>query len=127
MIYAVIGAVLAGVTGGWTVRDWKADADRAAAVKKAEKERAALQARVDAVSGEYEEFRNKQNIQRVETRNTIREIYRNVPVRIDCAAPDPAIGLLEQRVQAANAAASGQLVEPLPDLAGTAEAPGRPR
>lgn len=108
--YVAAGALAMGILGGWTVRDWKADADYAAALRKAEAEQAKIQQKADESSQKYEEFRDQLDVERMQTRNTVREIYRNVPVRTECAAPIPAVGLLAQQIADANAAASGEPV-----------------
>ena len=108
-------ALVAGFAGGWTVRDWKADSDGLAAIAKAEKQRDRLQDRVDAAATQYEQWRASAQAGRVETRNTIQEIFRNAPtVPVECAAPDALVGLLDNQVDRANAAAGGQPVAALP-------------
>lgn len=106
--YVAAGCLVAGVLGGWTVRDWKADADALAAVRKAERVQAAMQKRIDDQATEFEAFRATIEPARVESRNTIREIFRDVPVRADCAPPAGAVSLLDGLVARANSAASGQ-------------------
>ena len=106
--YIVAGCVVAGVLGGWTVRDWKADADALAAVRKTERIQAQMQAKIDAKATEFEAFRATIEPARVESRNTIREIFRDVPVRADCAPPAGAVSLLDGLVARANSASSGQ-------------------
>lgn len=41
-------------------------------------------------------------------RETIREVFRNVPVPANCAAPAAAVSVLDAAVKRANSAASGQ-------------------
>ena len=106
--YVAAGCLAAGVLGGWTVRDWKADADALAAVRKAERIQLEMQAKIDAKADEFEAFRATIEPARVESRNTIREIFRDVPVRADCAPPAGAVSLLDGLVARANSAASGQ-------------------
>ena len=106
--YVAAGCLVAGILGGWTVRDWKADADALAAVRKAERVQAAMQKRIDDQATEFEAFRATIEPARVESRNTIREIFRDVPVRADCAPPAGAVSLLDSLVARANSAASGQ-------------------
>lgn len=106
--YASAGCLAVGVLGGWTVRDWKADADALAAVRKAERIQAAMQKRIDDQATEFEAFRATIEPARIESRNTIREIFRDVPVPENCAPPPAAVSLLDNLVVRANAAASGQ-------------------
>jgi hypothetical protein len=105
--YAAIGALLLGVVSGWTVRDWKADADALAALQEAEDLRDEMQARVDESAKKYEELRSRRDGQKIQTRNTIREIYRDRPIAVDCAVPPDAASVLQQAIDRANAAASG--------------------
>lgn len=106
--YVSAGCIAVGALGGWTVRDWKADADALAAARKAERVQAAMQKRIDDQASEFETFRATIEPARVESRNTIREIFRDVPVRADCAPPAGAVSLLDGLVARANSAASGQ-------------------
>lgn len=113
--YAAIGALLLGTFAGWTVRDWKADADALSAVLKAEKLEDEMQGRVDAAVAKYEELRSAQEPQKIQTRNTIREIYRDRPIPADCAVPADATSVLQQAIDRANAAASGVPLPTVPD------------
>lgn len=122
--YIAAGAALAGFAGGWATRDAFADAaaGRAATALIAEKDRAA--AIVASHAGDFEAFRQSLEPVRAETRNTIREVYRNVPVPADCAVRPDAASVLENARIRANAAASGQSGEPMP--ADRADAADRP-
>ena len=116
-IWAYIGggALLMGLLGGWTVRDWKADAD----LKKAQDAliimKDKMQAKVDLKSEEYEQWRSEIEPSKIETRNTVREIYRDREIPTQCAVPDDAVGLLERVRATANSAATGQ---PIPTVSG---------
>lgn len=106
--------ILTGLAGGWTLRDWKADSDELAALQKAEQTRDELQKKLYAQATSFEVWRDKLEVDKVENRNTIREVFRNVPVRADCAAPVAAYSMLAAQVSAANAAAAGKLGLPMP-------------
>lgn len=106
--------ILTGLTGGWTLRDWKADSDELAALQKAERTRDDLQKKLYTQATSFEVWRDKLEVNKVENRNTIREVFRNVPVRADCAAPVAAYSMLAAQVSAANAAAAGKLGLPMP-------------
>lgn len=121
------GCLLLGVAGGWTVRDWKADADQHKAAEKAEKQRDVAQAELFRQAKAFEEWRQQQDVARVESRNTIREVFRNVPVSADCAAPTAVFSLLDGKVAAANAAAAGQFTVSVPAAGAPAEPADRPR
>lgn len=119
VLYTAGGALLVGVLGGWTVRDWKADADQLKAVERANKAEKAAIAAVYKPSSEYEKVLADLRPREIETRNTIREVYRNVEVPVDCAVPAAGVGLLDDARKRANAAASGQ---PVAAVSGTAPA-----
>lgn len=114
-LYGVGGAALAGAFAGWTVRDWKADSEllaaneavQAAYVAKAEAESAAA-IRYEALA---QQIRASERSDRLE----IREIYRDVEVPADCAVPDAGVSVLDNAIQRANAAATGQSLDPVPD------------
>lgn len=113
--YIGAGALLTGLLGGWTVRDWKADSDEAKAKDQAFTQYTAL---TDALADqslvlEY----TVQSLRAGERRDreTIREIYRDKIVPSDCAVPDAAVSLLNTAVGRANAAATGEPVSEVPD------------
>lgn len=114
MLYGVIAAIVAGFASGWSVRDWKADADILEAMEKTERVRIEAQNRADTKAEEYEQSRSKLEPSRVEVRSNIREIYRNVEVPAVCAAPDTAVSLLDSTRRDANSSASGQPRSELP-------------
>lgn len=113
--YIGAGALLTGLLGGWTVRDWKADSDEAKAKDRAFTQ---YQAMTEALADqslvlEY----TVQSLRAGERRDreTIREIYRNVEVPADCAVPAAGVSLLNNALDRANAAATGKPVSALPD------------
>ena len=126
VLYTAGGALLVGVLGGWTIRDWKADSDQLAAVERANKAEKAAIAAVNKPAADYEQVLSDLRPREIETRNTIREVYRDVEVPSDCAVPPAGVGVLDDARVRANAAATG---EPSADVRGTAEtagAAGRP-
>lgn len=116
VLYTAGGALLVGALGGWTVRDWKADSDQLAAVERANKAEKAAIAAVYKPSDEYEKLLADLRPREIETRNTIREVYRNVEVPADCAVPAAGVGVLDDARLRANAAATGK---PRADVSGT--------
>jgi len=116
------GALILGFLGGWTVRDWKADSDDLGAIQQADKKRDELTKRANDKADQLETFLAGQAGQQITDRNTIREIYRDVKVPSDCAAPAAAASLLEAARNRANAAASGKLEAPLPAVTASADA-----
>lgn len=118
VLYSVGGSLLVGVLGGWTVRDWKADSDQLSALERANKaEKAAIAATYKPAS-EYERVLSDLRPREIETRNTIREVYRDVEVPADCAVPAAAVSVLDDARLRANAAATGQ---PSTDVRGATE------
>lgn len=109
--YGAGAALLVGVFAGWSVRDWKADSDQL------ELTEAAHKAELDAIratnlsSEQLEQALATLRPQAIETRNTIREVYRDVEVPAECAVPAAGRSVLEAARQRANAAAAG---EPIP-------------
>lgn len=108
LAYASIAVAVAGFAGGWAVRDWKADAEALKAVERLIAEKDRMQTKVDAASAKYEKMRADLEPGKIETRNTIREIYRDVEVPAECAAAPDVVGVLETARGRANAAATGQ-------------------
>lgn len=124
--WGAIGAVLIGLFAGWSIRDWKADADTLAAYERADKLRDRMQAKIDTASQGYEDWRGDAEADRIETRNTIREIYRNVEVPTDCAVPAAATSLLQERITSINATTSGQSGISVPEVANRTNSADRP-
>lgn len=122
VLYTAGGALLVGALGGWTVRDWKADSDQLAAVERANKAEKAAIAAVNKPSSEYEQVLADLRPREIQTRNTIREVYRDVKVPIDCAVPTAAVGVLDDARLRANAAASGELSPVVRGATGGSEA-----
>lgn len=126
ILWGAGAALLLGLFAGWSVRDWKADADTLAAYVRADRLREEMQAKIDGASTGYEDWRGGAETTNIETRNTIREIYRNVEVPSDCAVPPAGVGVLQGRVAGVNAAATGKPVVAVPDGADGAGAAARP-
>jgi hypothetical protein len=102
------GVFLAGVLGGWTVRDWKADSDALEAKEDAFEQYEALTNELAKQSLTYEYLVQGIRDSERTDRETIREIYRDKIVPAECAAPAGAVSLLTEAVGAANAAAAGE-------------------
>lgn len=107
-------ALLVGVLGGWTVRDWKADSDEAEAKEQAFAQYTALTETLADQSLAYEVLAQSLRAGERRDRETVREIYRDKIVPSDCAVPDAAIGVLSEAVNRANSAAAGQPSRPMP-------------
>ena len=112
--YAGAGALLVGAISGWTVRDWKADSELLEAENKAQAEYVAAVQMLADQSLAYEALAQSIRASERTDRETIREIFRDVEVPTVCAAPDGAVGVLNNAVNRANAAASGELSGEVP-------------
>ena len=121
VLYTAGGALLVGALGGWTIRDWKADSDQLAANNRLIAAKDAAVAAVNKPATDYEQVLSDLRPREIETRSTIREVYRDVEVPADCAVPPAGVGVLNDARVRANAAATG---EPSPDVRGTAETAG---
>jgi len=109
-----LAAIVIAALGGWTVRDWKADADLLAAHQHSDKVQEAMLATVGSAAATYEVFRATDEPLRSSSTNTIREVYKNAPpVDINCALLPDAARVLQGAVDAANAAARGELGRPV--------------
>ena len=121
VLYTAGGALLIGALGGWTVRDWKADSDQLAAVERANEAEKAAIAAVYKPSEGYEQVLADLRPREIETRNTIRDVYRDVEVPADCAVPPAGVGVLDNARLRANAAATGEPSPDVPSAAGAAK------
>lgn len=119
-------ALIAGFLGGWTVRDWKADAAALAAVEKADKLRDRMQGKVDAKAGELEALRVQHGDAATITNTQLREIYHDRTIPADCAVPDAARSVLDVARNRANAEAAGSAGPAVPGPAGDPEPVDRP-
>jgi len=105
---ALVLGLLIGVGAGWSVRDWKADADQLRQAEAARKAEKAASIAVLQPSVQFEKILSDLRPAQIETRNTIREVYRNVQVPAECAVPLAGVGVLEAARQRANTAATGE-------------------
>lgn len=107
--YVAGAALLIGVAAGYKVRDWRCDAAAAAALERAVEQAQEMQHEVDAQAGSYETARAETYGVGTTVEREVRTIYREVPAPpVDCAVPDDVVGLLQGRVDHANASASGE-------------------
>jgi hypothetical protein len=109
------GLLIAGFIGGWTVRDWKCDADNSAAIEKAAETFEENVNTFNEAAGKFEQTREQIDTVRVSSSNTIREVYKDVEVPADCDVPDAVGGMLDNAINTANAARTGELEQPVPD------------
>lgn len=109
-ITIAIGAALAltAFGAGWKLRDWRCDA----AVLKIERANAKASARMqdqaDTAASDYETDRGQTYADSNIRQERIRTIYRDRPMRSDCAVPDDARRLLVEAVESANTGATGE-------------------
>ena len=109
MPYVAGAAILASVTLGYKVRDWQCDAALAKALEQAAERQQEMQYELEQKARAYETLRDQADALGARRGASIREIYREVPAPADsCAAPDNVVGLLQDGIDLANAAASGE-------------------
>lgn len=117
-----LAAALLGGLAGWTVRDWKSDAEILAGLKKATQTVEDQRVVIDKAATAFDQHQQQNQSQSTTRESTIREIYRNVPVSSDCAAPAAVRSVLDNAVTSANARAAGQPPVGLPTPAASAPA-----
>lgn len=116
------GAILVtGVLGGWTVRDWKADADILAAQERAAEQREETEERWFQQSQFYQDQITELGYRSNTFRETIRTEYVDVEVPAECAAPTSINSVLGDAVRTANAAVAGESVTPVSGATHTPE------
>lgn len=115
-------ALAAGFLGGWTVRDWKADAAASAGFERLLRVKDDNQRDMAAQADGFEAYRQQLGPRTDTVRERIKEIYRDAPVSADCAWSPDVLGLLEGQRDIANRAAGGQFEIAVP--AGAAD-PGQ--
>lgn len=110
--YAAAGALLIGAAAGWKVRDWRCDAALANALEQAAEQRQEMQDEVDTRASDYEAARAETYGVGTRVEREVRTIYREVPApAVDCEPDGRVIGLLQGRLDHANASATGQSSE----------------
>lgn len=120
-LLAIGGGVvlLAGLLGGWTARDWKADSDAVAGFERLIKAKDESQKAMATQADGFEAFRQSLEPRTETVREKIKEVYRNAPpVPADCAWGPDVLGLLEGQRDIANRAAGGQFEIAVPAGAG---------
>ena len=109
MPYIAGAAILASLVTGYKIRDWQCDAALANALEEAAERQQEMQYELEQKARAYEALRDQADALEARRGASIREIYREVPAPADsCSAPDSVIRVLQDGVNLANAAASGQ-------------------
>lgn len=111
-----VGLVSGAVSGyaGWSVRGWRCDAallverNRAIAAEKA------LNEHVLGASLEYEQGRAEGLKEAGVRENTIREVYHDIQVPVECEPPAAVVGVLGDAVGKANARIAGKPAATVP-------------
>ena len=102
-------ALVLGAFGmGWQVRGWRCDAALLKVERAAEQDRARLQAQVETAATDYETDRSAGYADAQAREVRVRTIYRDRPIRSDCALPDDARRVLDEALTAANSGTTGQ-------------------
>jgi hypothetical protein len=125
-IMLAAGLFVVGLLAGWSIRDWKADSDTLSAVLAGNKRAEQIHVTVDQAAQKMAQIEVSTPTVAVRSHDTIREIYRDVKVPVDCAAAPAAVGVLEGLRQRANAATTGQPQPILPDDKPRADPPAGP-
>lgn len=112
VVYVALAAVVVAGATGWKVRDWQCKAASAAVMERVAKEKDRMQEVIDAQSVAYEAARAASEVVSEVRTNTIREVYRDVPVDVGCAPPPAVSVVLMDAVTDANAAAAGSARQP---------------
>lgn len=112
LLGASVGALLAisgAFVAGWSVRGWKADADQLKAVTAEQKKTIEVQGRLDVTAARLSDKENASYRDERIGRDTIREIYRNIPAPpASCEPPPAARQLLIDAGATGDAAAVGE-------------------
>lgn len=106
-------ALIAAFAAGWHVQGLRCDSKLAKIERQAVEARESLRAQMEAAATDYETFRAGNEAAETQTRERIREIYRNVEVPADCALGPDAVRLLDEARIRANEATgqSGSAVQ----------------
>lgn len=108
-LYIAGGALLLGVASGYKVRDWQCDAAQANALEQAAQQQQEAQDEVDQQAAAYEEVRSATYDAGARVEREVRMVYREVPAPSVACEPDVrVISLLQERLDSANASASGE-------------------
>ena len=107
LIYVAGASVLLAAFGGWTVRDWQCKAREAEVMRRVAAEKDRMQETINAQSAAYEEAKAAAAVVSVQRTHTIREVFRDVPVDVSCAAPPAVSSVLLDAVEDTNRAVSG--------------------
>lgn len=107
LLYVAGAAVLAAAFGGWKVRDWQCKAREAAVMEQVAKEKDRMQGVIDEQAVAYEKAKAAAAVVSVERTNTIREVFRDVPVDVSCVPPPAVSSVLLDAVEDTNRSVSG--------------------
>ena len=96
--YVAAGSILLGAIGGWTVRDYKADADIAKIERQLREAQDKQRALADKAASEYERSKAERTTATQRTQDKIREVYRDIEVPANCEPPSDALRLLDEAI-----------------------------
>jgi hypothetical protein len=94
LVAVIVLALLGGFWGGWQIRGWLAHSQALLSARAAAEARQLLEVQLNQKAADYERVRAELDARLGQNTTKIREIYRNVEVPADCAAPAAARGLL---------------------------------
>ena len=124
-LLAIGGTVtlLAGLGAGWAAHGVWTDANQFRALERADKREDAARAQGFDQGKSFAEFAAANQQSGAADTRTIRETFREIHVPGECAAPPAVVGVLENGVRGANAAAAGIAGATLPGPAVPTGAP----
>jgi uncharacterized protein HemX len=100
---ALAAAALLGTAGAtWQVQEWRHAAKQADALRAQQKAFERQLARQHDIAAEYETERESARVEYITREGQVREIFREVEVPSNCAAPPAVRGVLSEAVTSAN-------------------------
>jgi hypothetical protein len=102
---SLAAAALIGTAGAtWQVQEWRHTAKQADALRAQQKAFERQLAKANEIAAEYEAERETARVEYITREGQVREIFREVEVPSNCAAPPAVRGVLSEAVTSANSA-----------------------
>lgn len=115
-LYGGAVALILAAGAGYKVRDWQCDAALAKAIESAAKRQQEMRDVLDQKGRDFEAAKDYADGLGATRAADIRVVYREVAAPpVDCAAPDRIVGMLQDGVDFANASATGESGDSVPD------------
>jgi hypothetical protein len=110
----ILGALLVGFTSGWKVESWRWGASEAAALRAAETERDALQAKYTEASQAYEKAKQEKSVEYRTITKTVDRIVEKPVYRDRACFDDDGVQLVNRALGFPPPANSGEPDQPVP-------------